>query len=85
MLDIIIQISGWAGTFLIVLAYFLVSFKKISSESNSFQIMNLFGAIGVGSNVFYHQAWPAFVMEVIWAIIAAFALMQITKKTKRKD
>jgi hypothetical protein len=78
--DISIQTAGWIGTLLIVLAYFLVSFKKTNPGSKSYQLMNLFGAIGIGINVFYHQAWPAFAMEVIWALIAVFALVNILKR-----
>ena len=80
MPEIIIQIAGWAGTFLIVLAYFLVSFKKIDSGKKAYQLMNLFGAIGVRVNVFYHQAWPALVMEIVWAGIAVMALINLSRK-----
>ena len=72
-MDILIQISGWMGTLLIVAAYFLVSFKKMSTDKRIYQLMNLFGAIGIGINVFYHSAWPAFVMEIVWALIAILA------------
>lgn len=74
-----VQIAGWIGTILIVTAYFLLSFKKISSESKLYQLLNLTGAIGIGINVFYHQAWPAFVMEAVWALIAVFALVKYFK------
>lgn len=80
MPEIMIQTAGWLGTFLIVLAYFLVSFKKIDSGKKAYQLMNLFGAIGVGINVFFHQEWPALVMEVIWAGIAIVALINLTRK-----
>jgi cell division protein FtsW (lipid II flippase) len=80
MQDIIIQVTGWTGTFLIILAYFLVSFKKISSGSKAYQYMNFFGAVGVGINVLYHRAWPAVAMEAVWAVIAAAALVNIMTK-----
>ena len=38
--------------------------------------MNLFGAIGVGISVFHHQAWSAFVLQVIWGIIAIVSLLK---------
>jgi cell division protein FtsW (lipid II flippase) len=65
MSGIIIQIIGWIGTCLIVLAYFLISNKKIESVSKIYQLMNLFGAIGVAVNVFYQKAWQGFTLEVI--------------------
>lgn len=80
--DIIIQASGWIGTLLIILAYLLVSYKKIDSAKRPYQLMNLFGAIGVGVNVYFHQAWPALVMEIVWALIAISALINILKNKK---
>jgi len=70
------QIIGWIGTFLIVFAYFLVSSKGVSGNSKIYQTMNLFGAIGVGFNVFYQQAWPAVTLQIIWGVIAVVALIK---------
>lgn len=76
-MEILIQTSGWIGTFLIVGAYYLVSYKKVDSSSKAYQVMNLLGAIGVGVNVFSQEAWPAVALQVAWGTIAIFAL---TKK-----
>lgn len=76
-MEIFSQIIGWMGTLLIVLAYFLVSNNKISAYSKSYQLFNLFGAIGVGFNVFYQHAWPAVVLQIVWIVIAIFSLMKI--------
>lgn len=76
-MEILIQVVGWFGTFLIASAYFLlVMSKKIDEDSRIYQTMNLFGAIGVGMNVFYHQAWPAVILQLIWGIVAIVALMK---------
>ncbi|MBI2055211.1 MAG: hypothetical protein HYT39_03930 [Candidatus Sungbacteria bacterium] len=39
--------------------------------------MNLIGAIGVGANVLYQQAWPALALQVIWGIIAIATLVRV--------
>jgi len=75
-MEIVSQILGWIGTFLIVLAYFVVSFKKMTADSRGYQLMNLFGAIALGINVFYKQAWPVLALEVVWGIIALLALLK---------
>ena len=76
-METLIQIAGWIGSFLIVFAYFLlVAFKKIDENDKAYQIMNLFGAIGIGVNVFYHQAYPAVALQVIWGIIAIVSLLK---------
>ena len=73
-METLIQIIGWVGTFLIVFAYFLVSYKKVDGSSKVYQAMNLLGAIGVGINVFHQQAWPAVALQIVWGIIAIFSL-----------
>lgn len=78
-IEVLISIIGWVGTFLIVLAYFLVSYKKVGSDAVSYQLMNLFGAMGVGVNVFYNHAWPAVALQVVWGIIAILSLLKNNK------
>jgi len=78
-MEIFSNIIGWIGTIFIVLAYFLVSNNKIKATDVVYQLMNLFGAIGVGINVFYQQAWPSFSLQIIWAIIAIVSLLRRKK------
>jgi len=59
-----------------VSAYYLVSHKKLKSHDVSYQLMNLFGAAGLGLNVFYQKAWPALAFEVLWIVIAITALVR---------
>ena len=78
-MEIFAQIVGWVGAFLVVLAYFLVSYKKVEGDNRIYQFMNLFGALGVGVNVFYQQAWPALAIQVVWGTIAIIALIKSIK------
>ncbi|HRH23712.1 MAG TPA: hypothetical protein PK295_03725 [Candidatus Magasanikbacteria bacterium] len=78
-MELFATIVGWIGTFLIVLAYILVSLKKVEGNSTVYQMINLFGALGVGINVFYQQAWPALALEVVWGIIAIVILVKKMK------
>ena len=78
-METLIQTAGWVGTFLIVFAYFLVSYKKVGGDSKIYQAMNLLGAIGVGVNVFHQQAWPAVALQIVWGIIAIIALVKRQK------
>ena len=47
-MEILSQTIGWIGTALIVIAYFLVSSKKVEGNSKIYQTINLLGAICVG-------------------------------------
>lgn len=79
-MEIFSEILGWLGMIIILLAYFLVSTKRLSPTSKKYQLLNLIGAIGVGFNVFYQGAWPTFVLQIAWGLIAFFAIMRNLKK-----
>lgn len=69
-------VIGWGGTVLMVGAYFLVSTNRVKSSAVSYQLMNLFGAIGLGLNVWHQKAWPALAFELLWVVIAMYALIK---------
>ena len=73
-MELFINICGWLGTLLIVVAYYFVSIKRLNIADREYQILNLAGAVALGINVFYKQAWPAFVLEIVWGGIAIYAL-----------
>ena len=78
-MEIFAQVVGWIGAFLVVLAYFLISYKKVQGDSRIYQLMNLIGAIGVGVNASYQEAWPSFAIQIVWGIIAIVALVKSVK------
>lgn len=78
-MELFVQVIGWIGTFLIILAYALVSTKKLEGNSTAYQVINLCGALGVGASVFYQKAWAALALEIVWAIIAIGILVQRRK------
>lgn len=80
-MELLIQTLGWLGTGVVLLAYFLISSKKLSAESMWYQAMNLFGVIGVGVSVYHQEAWSAFVLQVAWGGIALWALIKMKLKT----
>lgn len=70
------EVIGWGGTALILSAYFLITTKKISSDSRIYQLMNLFGALGIFVNAYVQRAIPAAALQVIWALIALYGLVK---------
>ena len=75
-MNLFAQIIGWIGAFLVVFAFLLVSNKKVQGDGRVYQLMNLIGAIGVGVNASYQRAWPSTAIQIVWAIIAIFALVK---------
>lgn len=72
-------IIGYAGAILILFAYYLSSTKKVTGDSLKYQLLNLFGAVGLVINGFTQAAWPSVVLNVIWGVIALKTLMMIKK------
>ncbi|KKQ84136.1 MAG: hypothetical protein UT08_C0023G0001 [Candidatus Woesebacteria bacterium GW2011_GWB1_38_8] len=63
------SLVGWVGAGLIVLAYFLVSTKRVSPTGKKYQLINVFGAIGLGVNAFVQNAYPNFGLQVIFIFL----------------
>lgn len=71
---------GWAGTFFYLLAYFLLSINKMTSNQRIYHLLNVIGAIGLTVNAFYYADFPNVVANVFWGIIAVAAVIAISKR-----
>jgi hypothetical protein len=76
MVSFVLELLGWAGALAFVLAYYLVSCGRLQADRPLYHIINLGGALAVGSSVFFKQAWPAFALEVVWGTIAFVSLLR---------
>ena len=77
---IFVDVIGWIGTFLVLLAYFLVTTKKISPSSTEYQLLNLFGAAGIMGNSAVNHALPSVAINIVWIFIALYGLAKSVKK-----
>ena len=70
----IINILGWTGSILYLLAYALVSLKKTEGDSLLYQGMNIVASILL---VFYSlalQAYATLGLNAVWAVIGLLTL-----------
>lgn len=74
-----IDVIGWIGALLVVVAYALISFKKVEGNSLKYQLLNIFGGICLIVNTYYYGAIPSTLVNVIWVIIAVFAIFAIVR------
>lgn len=72
-----LEIFGWYGTIAIVGTYALISFSVMQSNSVFYQFLNLTGAIGIGCITLYKKVYQSAIVNIIWAIIAAVALVKL--------
>ena len=78
---VIIDVGGWAGAVLVLIAYLLVSMGKTSGLSLRYQAMNFFGSILVGVNALYYWALPSFSINVVWMGIALLAMFKVRSRS----
>lgn len=74
----IYDILGWIGMILVLVAYMLLSLKKIDS-GKIYQILNLLAAIFMAIGLLPKNAWFSFTLQIVWGIIAIVALFKLKK------
>ena len=79
-IQVAVEIVGWAGAALILLAYLLLSAEKLTGQSLVYQGMNIVGAAGFVVNGWWHGAIPSAALNVLWLLIGAIATWRILKK-----
>ena len=81
--EVAVEVAGWAGAILILVAYWLLSIGKVEARSAAYQLMNLFGAMGFVINGWWHRAIPNAAMNVVWAAIAIYSLTRLARVRAR--
>lgn len=71
------EVLGWIGTFLVLGAYFLVSFGWLDGESLIFQLMNIFGSLGLLAIAFSKKVYQSVVVNIVWILIGLVAMAKL--------
>jgi hypothetical protein len=79
-MEALLNVLGWIGAFLLLLAYALVSFKKLEADSPTYQWLNITASILLLINTIYYGAYPSSFVNAVWTIIAFFAILTIKRK-----
>jgi hypothetical protein len=79
-IEIAVEVVGWVGAALILLAYLLLSAGKLTGQSLAYQGMNVVGAAGFVINGWWHRALPSASLNVLWLLIGAIASWRILRK-----
>jgi hypothetical protein len=73
-MQILIDILGWTGTALYLVAYALVSLKKAEGDSTLYQGMNIVAGMLLIVNTLYWKAYPSLGLNAAWIGIALITL-----------
>ena len=75
----LLNVFGWIGAFLLLLAYAMVSFKKLEADSQTYQWLNITASILLLINTIYYGAYPSSFVNAAWTVIAFFAILTIRR------
>ncbi len=70
----LIDVLGWIGTALYLVAYALVSAKKVEGDSLLYQGMNILAGGLLIVNTLYWKAYPSLGLNAAWIAIGLFTL-----------
>ena len=65
---------GRTGAALLLVAYAMVSSKKLEVDSTVYQLLNIIGSVFLVVNTIFYRAYPSSFVNVIWAWIAIFSI-----------
>lgn len=73
-MQILVDVLGWIGTVLFLIAYALVSLKKVEGDSLLFQGINIVTGVFLVTNTVYWKAYPSAALNLAWVGVATFTL-----------
>jgi len=65
---------GWVGAIALLIAYAMVSHKKLEADSAMYQLLNISGSLLLAANTIFYGSYPSTFVNLIWAGIAVFAI-----------
>jgi hypothetical protein len=65
---------GWAGAGFLLVAYGMISAKKLDADSTAYQLLNIIGSLFLVANTIFYRAYPSSFVNVIWAGIAVLSI-----------
>lgn len=83
MSSFLVDVLGWIGGIALILAYGLVSQKKIDPQSMSYHLLNIFGALLLIINTYFYGAYPSTAVSVVWVIVGIYYVVKIMRMDKQ--
>lgn len=81
-MTIAIEIIGWLGAALILVAYLLLSTGRLGGRSRAYQWMNVVGALFFVANSGWNGAIPSAALNVVWMGIGLVTLWRVRAEAR---
>jgi len=70
----LIELTGWTGALLVLLAYALLTLQRLTSASASYRWLNVAGSVGLVINSVWNGAFPSAFLNVVWLVLTLYSL-----------
>jgi hypothetical protein len=74
---------GWVGAAALLVAYAMVSHKRLEGDSATYQLLNISGSLLLAANTIFYGSYPSTFVNLIWAGIAAFSIAMRKRASSR--
>lgn len=73
----IFNLLGFIGAFLIISAYFFLSFNIVDSQDLIYSALNLVGALGIVLSSLEKKDFPPILLNIFWMGIALISILRL--------
>lgn len=81
---LIIEILGWTGSLLVLVAYAMNMNKKLPADSLTYYLLNIAGSAFLIINTAFHHAYPSMAVNIIWVFIPVVTIIR-HKAARKKE
>ena len=81
-MKLLIDILGWSGSGLIILAYALTLIEN-KKYVGCDKYLNLLGGLLIAINCYFYNAIPPFVTNLLWSVIATLTIYKSRNKKQK--
>ena len=78
--EALVDTVGWIGAIALLVAYALISARRVEGDSTSYQSLNLVGSVLLIVNTVYYRAYPSAFLNLVWGAIAVYAIGKVLPK-----
>jgi hypothetical protein len=75
-------ILSYVGALLVLAAFSLISFKKITTTSITYQLLNGFGAAFLAYSAFSTKSYAFVMLNSVWAMVAILSFVRNREGSK---
>jgi hypothetical protein len=77
------DLIGWLGAAALLVAYAMISHKKLEGDSATYQLLNISGSLLLAANTIFYGSYPSTFVNLIWAGIAVFSIAARSRVSSR--